>query len=142
MIKLNTVTTVQYLFICRRLFNIMLLKEIQETLDSFYYPLRTKIEQCISNCTSIKKEDLQKFEDEAFRYATIHTEDSFKRCFNDPTKDNAMERLFSFINSDIRDYEEILNELIETCFIGTNSHQSEAIGVQIIDTSGGNSDNV
>jgi hypothetical protein len=31
--------------------------------------------------------------------------------------------LFYFVNSDIRDYEEILNELIKTCYI-TNSQQS------------------
>jgi hypothetical protein len=30
-------------------------------------------------------------------------------------------------------YEEILTELIETCFAGTNSNQSKAIGAQIAD---------
>ncbi len=59
--------------------------------------------------TVITKENLQKFKNEAFRYATIHTAYSFKRCCDDPTKDNKMERLFYFINSDIRDYEDILN---------------------------------
>lgn len=97
-------------------------KEIKETLDYFYYPLKTEIEQCITNGTTINRESLQKFENEAFRYATIHTEDSFKRCCIDPTKDNTLEMLFYFVNSDIRDYEEILNELIKTCYI-TNSQQ-------------------
>jgi hypothetical protein len=83
--------------------------EIKETLYYFYYPLKTEIEQCIANGTTISRENLQKFENKAFRYATIHTADSFKRCCDDPTKDNKMERLFYFIKSDIRDYEDILN---------------------------------
>ena len=36
-----------------------------------------------------------------------------------------MEMLFYFVNSDIRDYEEILTELMKTCYVGTNSQQSE-----------------
>src|SRR5665648_669204 len=46
---------------------------------------------------------------------------TFKRCCDDPTKDNTMEMLFYFVNSDIRDYEEILTELMKTCYVGTNS---------------------
>jgi len=88
---------------------IMARKEIEETLDCFYYPLKRDLEQCITNGTIMGKENLQKFETQAFRYATIHTEDSFKRCCKDPTKDNAIRMLFYFINSDIRDYEDILN---------------------------------
>lgn len=34
----------------------MHLKEIKETLDYFYYPLKTEIEQCIANGTIITKE--------------------------------------------------------------------------------------
>jgi hypothetical protein len=83
-------------------------KEIKETLDYFYYPLKTEIEQCMANGTIINKESLQKFENLAFRYATLHTEDSFKRCCDDSITDNSMKMLFYFINSDIRDYEEIL----------------------------------
>jgi hypothetical protein len=100
-------------------------KEIEETLDYFYYPLKTEIEQCMAKGTTINGEVLQKFKDPAFRYATIHTEDSFKRCCNDPTKDNTMEMLFYFVNSDIRDYEEILTELMKTCFTGLHSDKSE-----------------
>ena len=100
-------------------------KEIKETLDYFYYPLKTEIEQCRANGTIINKEDLQKFENQALRYATIHTEDSFKRCYNDPSKDNAMERLLYFVNSDIRNFEEILSEITETYFAGTHSLQTE-----------------
>lgn len=100
-------------------------KEIKETLDYFYYPLKTEIEQCIANGTVINRKDLQKYENEAFRYATIHTEDSFKRCCNDSAKNNSMAILLYLINSDIRDYEEILNELTKTCYIGTNSQQLE-----------------
>lgn len=102
-------------------------KEIKETLDYFYYPLKSEIEQCKANGIIINKEKLQQFEDEASRYATMHTEDSFKRCYNDPEKDNAMERLFYLINSDIRDYEEILNELTETSFADKNPLQTEDI---------------
>ena len=76
-------------------------KEIKETLDYFYYPLKTEIKQCMANGTIINKESLQKFENVAFRYATLHTADSFKRCCDDPTKDNTMEMLFYFVNSDI-----------------------------------------
>lgn len=100
-------------------------KEIKETLDYFYYPLKTKIEQCRANGIILNREDLQMFENEAFRYATKHTEDSFKRCYNDPTKNNAVEGLFYFVNSDIRDFEEILSELTEK-FTGTKSLQTEA----------------
>ena len=100
-------------------------KEIKETLDYFYYPLKTEIEQCMANGTIINKESLQKFENVAFRYATLHTADSFKRCCDDPTKDNTMEMLFYFVNSDIRDYGEILTELMKTCYVGANSQQSE-----------------
>lgn len=53
----------------------MYLKEIKETLDYFYYPLKAEIEQCIANGTIISRENLQKFENEAFRYATIHNAD-------------------------------------------------------------------
>lgn len=51
---------------------------------------------------------LQKFENQAFRYASLPTENSFKRCCKDPTKDNAIGMLFYFITSNIRDYENIL----------------------------------
>ena len=75
----------------------------------FLLSTKKNIEQCIANGTSIKKEVLQNFEKQAFRYATMHTEDSFKRCCKDPTKDNAIRMLFHFINSDIKEYEDILN---------------------------------
>jgi len=106
--------------------------EIKETLNYFYYPLKTNIEQCRAIWTILNRQDLQKFENEAFGYATIHTEDSLKDM-QWPYKRWNSGKIISFINSDIGNYEEILTELIETCFAGTNSHQSKAIGAQVVD---------